>query len=248
MSRILDRLSWLITVRPYITIIVLIIVTVVLGAGSMFRAPPTEGADVAFLPPGHAIANATQEIDEHFGDSGEDSVVTLLFRGEALTPGGLSQIDALIDEIVREPGVGELLAPSNAVATILVKTELTESRTLLNLHNLTAAFDDELRRPKPAVGPIHESYEALVHDWTDDSGELGDKHDPELATLFRDASPGVELDPGLMQEFVDKLVAREPELARFVINDPEGIDIILILCDAAVFLLIGLSGFRPSPG
>ena len=117
---------------------------------------------------------------------------------------------------------------STEVATILVKAELTESRTLLNLHDLTAAFDDELRRPKAAAGPIHESYETLVHDWTDDSGEPGDKYDPELETLFREASSGVELDPELMQEFVDKLVAREPELARFLINDTEGIDTMLL--------------------
>ena len=68
----------------------------------------------------------------------------------------------------------------------------------------------------------------LVHDWTGDSGEPGDKYDPELAALFREASPGVELDPGPMQEFVDKLVAREPGLARFLINDPEGIDAMLL--------------------
>ena len=41
---------------------------------------------------------------------------------------------------------------STEVATILVKAELMESRTLLNLHDLTAAFDDELRRPKAAAG------------------------------------------------------------------------------------------------
>ncbi|MXY42883.1 MAG: MMPL family transporter [Dehalococcoidia bacterium] len=584
MSRILDRLSWLVTVRPYITIIVLLILTVGLGAGATFRAPPTEGADVAFLPPGHAIANATKEIDELFGDSGEYSVVTLVFRGEALTPDGLSQMSTLIDEIVSEPSVGGLLAPSNAVvapsflisaalqtesfesvtqaqidsvrnvpeiqggiealtgintdgtpvaianirmsdtgderigdaerriselavgdegplrvsslspvivedeyrkateegmgpliglallliaallllftrtlsdmlltltglifsivwivgaegwlgpnalgligppssltamvpviiisltvdyaiqavshyreqrvegkavveavrkglsnvtipltlaavttiasllatlfspigvigdfgvvaglgvglslivmltlipagrtiidrrreargklgparpisnalpgiphvaellgkwvtrrpmpylvtvilislglgyaatdlksefsiqdilprggsvledmktleasvggstevATILLKAEITESRTLLNLHDLTSAFDDELRRPRAAAGPIQHSFEALVRDWTDDSGEPGDKYDAELETLFREASPGVELDPGLMQEFIDKLVAREPELTRFLINNPEGIDSMLL--------------------
>ena len=584
MSRILDRLSWLVTVRPYITLIVLLILTVMLGAGATFRAPPTEGADVAFLPPGHAIATATQEIDELFGDSGEYSVVTLIFRGEALTPDGLSQMSTLIDEIVSEPSVGGLLAPSNAVvapsfligavlqvegfesvtqaqidsvrsvpeiqgaiealtgtdtdgtpvaianirlsdtgdqrtgdaerriselaasdegpsrvsslspaivedeytkateegmgpliglallliaallllftrtlsdmlltltglifsivwivgaegwlgpnalgvigppssltamvpviiisltvdyaiqavshyreqrvegkavveavrkglsnvtipltlaavttiasllatlfspigvigdfgvvaglgvglslivmltlipagrtiidrrreargklgparpisnalpgipqvaellgkwvtrrpmpylvtvilislglgyaatglksefsiqdilprggsvledmktleasvggstevATILLKAEITESRTLLNLHDLTSAFDDELSRPQAAAGPIQHSFEALVRDWTDDSGEPGDKYDAELETLFREASPGVELDPILMQEFVDKLVAREPELARFLINDPEGIDSMLL--------------------
>ena len=584
MNRILDRLSWLVTVRPYITITILLIVTVVLGAGATLRAELTEGADVAFLPPGHIIADATREVDEFFGESNEVSVVTLIFRGDALTPGGLSQMDDLIDEIVSDPGVGQLLAPvdpviapahlinailqveslesvtqaeidsarsvpqiqgalaamtgtdadgtpvaianirlsdtgdervqdaerrinelavedegplrvsslspiifedeyrqatesgmapliglallliaallllftralsdmlltlaglvlaltwivgaegwlgpnglgligppsslssmvpvviisltvdyaiqavshyreqriagarvveavrrglsnvtipltlaavttmvsllvslfspigvigdfgvvaglgvgmslivmltlipagrtiidrrreargtladprpiSNAlpgitpaaellgrwitrwpapflivviaatiglgfaatglkfefsirdvlprggsvmedmntldaavggsteVATILVKSEVTKTRTLLNLHDLTAGFEDELRRPKAAAGPIQGSYEALVDDWTNDSGEPGDKYDPELAELFRSASPGVELDPELMQEFMDKLVAREPELARSLINDPEGMDVMLL--------------------
>ena len=118
---------------------------------------------------------------------------------------------------------------STEVATILLKAELTESRTLLNLHDLTSAFDDELRRPQAAAaGPIQHSFEALVHDWTDDSGEPGDKYDPELEALFREASPGMELDPELMQEFVDKLIPREPELARFLINDPDGIDVMLL--------------------
>ncbi len=126
MSQILDKLSRLVTVRPYITLVVLLIITVVLAAGATRRAPPTEGADVAFLPPGHAIANATYEIDEFFGDSGEANVVTLVFRGEALTPDGLSQIDSLIGAIVSDADVVELLTPSNPVAapTSLVKVLL----------------------------------------------------------------------------------------------------------------------------
>ena len=584
MSRILDRLSWLVTVRPYITIIVLLALTVALGAGATFRAPPTEGADVAFLPPGHPIANATHEIDELFEQAGDVSVVTVLFRGEALTPGGLSQMSTLIDDIVGDAAVGELLAPSNAIvapssligaalqvdgfesitqeqidsvrsvpeiqgalaamtgtdsdgtavavanirltdtgdgrtgdaerkiselaagsdgpleassispivvedeykaateqgmgpllglallliaallllftralsdmlltlaglifsivwvvgaegwlgpnalgligppssltamvpvvvisltvdyaiqavshyreqriegkpvveavrqglsnvtipltlaavttivsllatllspigvigdfgivaglgvgmslivmltlipagrtiidrrresrgnlaparpisnalpgiprmaevlgrwvtrhpmpylvgvilitaglgyaatglqsefsikdvlprgggvledmntleasvggsteiATLLVKAEVTESRTFLNLRDLTDGFDDEGLRPEAAAGPIHGSYEALVRDWTSDSGEPGDRYDPELAALFSKASSGVELDPKLMQEIVDRLVEREPELARSLINDPNGIDAMLL--------------------
>ena len=90
MSKVPERLSWLVTVRPWITIIVLVVVTFVLAAGGTFRAPPTEGASVAFLPPGHAIADATREIDEFFGGSGKVSVVTLIFRGDALTPAGLA--------------------------------------------------------------------------------------------------------------------------------------------------------------
>ena len=115
MGTLLDRLSLVVTVRPWITIIVLLVVTVVLSFGSTLRAPPTEGASIAFLPPGHAIANATHEIDELFGDSGEISVVTLLFRGDAITPEGLSQMDALIGEIISDPSVSELLVPVGAV-------------------------------------------------------------------------------------------------------------------------------------
>ena len=114
------------------------------------------------------------------------------------------------------------------ITTILLEAEVTDSRTLLNLHELTTAYDDELRRPQAVAGSIQRSYEVLAHDWTEDSGEPGDKYDPELAMLFREASPGVELNPELLHEFVDKLVAREPELTRFLINDPEGLDTMLL--------------------
>ena len=586
MSRILGWLSRLVTARPYVTIAVLLAITVVLGAGATRRAPPTEGADVAFLPPGHAVAEAVSDIDELFGDSGDFRVATLLFRGEALTPGGLSQMDALVDAVVADPAVSGLLAPANAVvapsslvavalqaddfesvaqaqidsvrnvpeiwgalaamtgtdrdgtpvaianirladtgddrvvvaerrinelavadegplrvsslspaifedeykqateqgmapliglallliavllllftravsdmllalaglfmaivwivgaegwlgpnalgvigppsslstmvpviiisltvdyaiqavshyreqrvegrpvtvavrlglqhvtvpltlaavttivsllvtlfspigviadfgvvaglgvgmslvvmltllpagrtiidrrreargklkparpisnalpgiprvaeklghwvtrhpapyivavvlvtialgyaatglesefsikdvlprgggvledmntieaavggstevASLLIRAEVTEARTLLNLHDLTNAFEDERRRPAAAAGPIQGSYGDLVRDWTNDSGEPGDKYDPELEALFRqaEASPGVELDPELMQEFVDRLVAKEPGLARFLVNDPDGVDTMLL--------------------
>ena len=584
MNQILDRTSWLITVRPYITLLVLFVITVVLAAGATRRAPPTEGADVAFLPPGHPVANATSEVSELFSDSGDVRVATLLFRGEALTPDGLSQMAGLIDRVAGDPSVEVLLAPANPIvapapiigaalqvddfrsvtqaqidsarkvpeiqgaigamtgtdedgtpvtianirltdtgderiqdaerriseivagdegplrvsslspaivedeynqateqgmapliglallliaallllftralsdmlltltglvlsitwivgaegwlgpnalgligppssltamvpvilisltvdyaiqavshyreqrvegesvvravriglrnvtipltlaavttivsllatlfspigvigdfgvvaglgvgmslivmltlipagrtiidrwresrgtlkparpisnalpgipklaellggwvtrrpapylvavilvtiglgfaatglksefsikdilprsgsvlkdmntleaavggttelASVLVKAEATESRTLLNLHDLTYAFEDKQRRPRATAGPIQGSYEALVRDWTQDSGEPGDKYDPDLAALFREASPGVELDPVLMQEFVDMLLAREPSLSHFLINDPEGIDTMLL--------------------
>ncbi len=55
------------------------------------------------------------EIDDLFGDSGETSVVTLLFRGEVITPEGLSQMDALINDIVSDPEVGVLLVRSDPV-------------------------------------------------------------------------------------------------------------------------------------
>ena len=121
MSTLLDRLSWLVTARPYIT---LLVITVLLAAGVTRRVPPPETADT--LPKGSAISEVMAEIDHLFGDFGGASVVTLLFRGEALTPGGLSQMDALIDDIAGDPSVEELLAPGNPVVapTSLVRTLL----------------------------------------------------------------------------------------------------------------------------
>ena len=117
---------------------------------------------------------------------------------------------------------------STEMANVLVKAEATETRTLLNLQDLRIAFQDELRRPRAAAGPILTSYESLVQDWSTDSGEPGDNYDPELAALFREASLEVQLDPGLMQEFLDKLEAKDPAVARSLVNDPEGIDSILL--------------------
>ena len=41
--------------------------------------------------------------------------MTLIFRGETLTPDGLSQMDDLITEVVSDPGVRELLTPTDPV-------------------------------------------------------------------------------------------------------------------------------------
>ena len=64
---------------------------------------------------------------------------------------------------------------------MLVKAEVTEIRTLLNLEDLTTAFEDENRRPAAVAGPIQTSYYDYLYDWIEDSGEPGDKYDPELA-------------------------------------------------------------------
>ena len=117
---------------------------------------------------------------------------------------------------------------SSEMANMLLRTEVTETRTLVNLHDLTTAFEDERQRPQAAAGPIEASFELLVNDWTDDTGKPGDKYDPELAALFEEATAGVHFDPELMQEFLDKLEARDPAVKRLLVNDPQGIDAILL--------------------
>ena len=109
-----------------------------------------------------------------------------------------------------------------------MKAEVTELRTLLNLQDLTTAFEDDLRRPRVAAGPIQSAYYLYLRDWIEDSGEPGDKYDPDLAELFQEASSGVQLEPELMQQILDRLGAEEPDLARFLINEPDGIDAMLL--------------------
>ncbi len=87
---------------------------------------------------------------------------------------------------------------------------------------------NERLRPPAAAGPIQGSYELLVNDWTNDSGEPGDNYDPELAALFREASMGIESDPELMEEFLANLGATDPAVADVLVNNPEGIDAILL--------------------
>ncbi len=122
----------------------------------------------------------------------------------------------------------EAVGGSTELATVLVRAEATETRTLLNVRDLSAAFADEQRRPTAAAGPMAPTYETLVHDWTHQSGETGDNYDQGLADLFAQASAGVQLDPELMQEFLDRLGDRDPLLGSILVNDPDGVDAILL--------------------
>ena len=116
---------------------------------------------------------------------------------------------------------------SEEMFTVLVRAESTETRTILNLRDLTDAFADPSLRPPGAAGPIQASYELVVRDWITDSGQPGDKYDPELATLFRQASAGVRLDAGLMQDVLDRIEAQDPAMKHLLFNDPNGPDAIL---------------------
>ncbi len=112
--------------------------------------------------------------------------------------------------------------------SVLLRAEATETRTLLNLHEFRDAFQDEQRRPAAAAGPVQISYELLIEDWTHDSGQPGDKYDPRLEALFRQATAGVRLDGALMQELIDEIEARDPALRHSLVNDRAGVDTILL--------------------
>ena len=181
------------------------------------RAAEVIGAGVARRPAPYLLAVVGLTIWMGFAATGLKSEFTIR---DILPRGGT----ALNDLETLDAAVGG----STELAGVLVKAEATETRTLLNLQDLQAAFADEQRRPAAAAGPLEASYESLVADWTHDSGEPSDKYDPELAALFYEASAEVQLDPALMQELLDRLGEKEPALSRALVNDRDGIDAMLL--------------------
>ena len=105
-----------------------------------------------FLPPGHAVVTATEEIDALFGESGEVSIVTLIFRGDALTPGGISQMSALVGAIAADPGVGGLLVPSDPIISPSFLLQAALQRQ--SLEGITQAEIDAVRNIPQIQGAI----------------------------------------------------------------------------------------------
>ena len=116
---------------------------------------------------------------------------------------------------------------STEMVSVIVKAEATETRTLLNMQDLERAFEDERRRPQAAAGPIVSSYELLIRDWTHDSGAPGDKFDETMASLYRDADAGLELNPVKMQALIDRMEELDPATAHVLVDNPDGIDALL---------------------
>ena len=175
------------------------------------------GTSVARRPAPYLIAVTGVTIWMAFAASGlqsEFSIRDILPRGGTV----LNDLETL------ETSVGG----STELASMLVKAEATETRTILNLDGLEAAFADPQRRPAAVAGPLEGSFESIVVDWTHDSGEPGDRYDPELAALFSEATKGVGVDPVLMQEFLDEIEARDPAVARVLVNNRDGGDQLLL--------------------
>ncbi len=115
MGRVLDGLSWLVTARPVVTLLVVVAVTVALGAGIPQRAPQADNE--IFLSDDSDVAVALAKLEERFGESAETVSVTLLFRGDALTPGGLAQIERVVERVTTDERVVDVLAAGGAVVS-----------------------------------------------------------------------------------------------------------------------------------
>ena len=197
------------------------------------------------LPPARPIAKAVPGIDrlaERLGTSIARRPAPYIIFVAAVTIGlGLGATRLTTDFSVRDllPRDGHVLEDletldeavggSTEVASVLIRAEVTNARIFENLFDVTEAFEDERSRPRAAEGHAEASLAHLVEDWITDSGEPGDKYDPELARMFEEATAGLGLDTALIQEFLDALAANDaPSLRQVLVNDPEGIDTMLI--------------------
>ena len=197
------------------------------------------------LPPPRPIANAIPGIDrlaERLGASITRRPAPYLVLVVGVTVGfgfaasGITTEFTIRDVLPRDGNVIDDLnsldaavGGSTEVVSVLVRAEVTETRTLHNLFYMTEAFEDDLSRPRAADGAMEASLPLLVLDWTTDDGTPGDRYDRDLDRLFAEATTGLDLDPVLIQKFLDALSATDPEsVARVLAEDPEGIDTTLL--------------------
>jgi len=106
----------LVTNRPRTALLVLAALTFVLLYGTTLLGP--QAGNEAFLPSDSDVAAAANTLGDAFPDSAGLTSITVLHRGDFLTPEGLSQIDAVIAAAVAEPEVAQRLALTNPVASI----------------------------------------------------------------------------------------------------------------------------------
>ncbi len=114
------------------------------------------------------------------------------------------------------------------VVNVLIEGEITDDRFIRNILDLSLAFEDDLRRPRGAVGPIEASLGTLFQDWITDDGTPGDNYDPELVALAQEADLGITVDPAGVQAVLDRLEENDPSgFAAVAVEDPNGEDVLL---------------------
>ena len=148
MSRLLDWLVWLVTVKPIATLAALALITAALGAGISRIAPGAESS--SFLPEGDPVAVANEKIEALFNSADDTTNITLLFRGDALTPQGLAQTERTIREIESHPAVTPQLASGTLSLTSVLGAVLATD----DLGDLTQPQIDRLVASLPGLSSL----------------------------------------------------------------------------------------------
>ncbi|WP_419845820.1 efflux RND transporter permease subunit [Candidatus Poriferisocius sp.] len=146
---------------------------------------------------------------------------------------------------------------SATLMTVLIETDLASNRAVQDLTDLHSTLVDSQRRPNGIVGPPLASAGTLLADWTDRSGQAGDRYDSDVAAAFENlaagnGAPGEEVrgaweqlrraDPEGFAEVID---LRANGLDRTIIQIPVAVEdneALQVLIDELESLWGGASG------
>ncbi len=125
---------------------------------------------------------------------------------------------------------------SATLMTVLIETDLDNSRAVGDLTGLHSTLVDSQRRPDGIVGPPLASAGTLLADWTGQSGQAGDNYDADVAAAFENLAAGSaatdedvrqaweqlrRADPGGFAEVID---LRADDLDRTIIQIPVAVE------------------------
>ena len=116
MKTVFETLARAVTSHPRRALLTLAALTAVLLYGSTLLGP--QAGNDAFLPGDSDVAEATATLAEAFPDSAGLTNITIMHRGEFLTPEGLVHIDRVMAASLAEPAVVERLALTDPVVSV----------------------------------------------------------------------------------------------------------------------------------
>ena len=116
MKSLFDKLATLVTSRPKAALLALATFAAILIFGMTLLGP--QAGNEAFLPPDSEVSIAGETLRESFPNSAGLRGVTIIHRGEFLTPAGLAQIDQVVASSVAEPSVQDRLALTDPVISV----------------------------------------------------------------------------------------------------------------------------------
>ena len=198
--------------------------------GSLRPARPISGAIPGIGPAAEALGGVLARKPAPF--LVVIGVVTLLLGAASM------RIDTVFDSRDFLPAGGDVIehtatldaafGGSTDPVSVLIEAELTDDRTVRNILDFTAAFDDDLRRPEGVVGGIESSLGVLLVDWITDDATTEDNYDPELQDMATETRE-FRLDPEKMQSVLDRLQELDPSgFSRVAVDNPNGSDTLLI--------------------
>ncbi len=169
MDRLLDTSARLVTARPWFTLAGIALLPAFFGFGMSRLAGQAD--DSAFLPEDSDVVVANETLADEFPDSAGLANVTLIFRGDVLTPAGLDQVDRAVTAAATEPSVAERLALTNAVSSpSAILSEVLGTDDLASVSQ--EAIDGAVQRVRtdPGLEEVRAGFESLVRE--DGAGQM----------------------------------------------------------------------------